>query len=248
LAWYLTFIIFGAAAGALVIYHGGSAAENQRATAMVDCMPADIHRCLTLIFPLGRSSSRRGRARGFVLFGNGMEQLGAKLLLWPSSPSSVDELADIRALVAARTRSGFAAAYGCAAASFSYLFRRTTRRLFSAVQYPIRHAQKNCRRQLEDEYTRSRSPPISSRGCCLRSVIRRSRNGDRSALHRVAKVTEALGTAQNIKVGAQNMHWERSGAFTGEISPAMLRDLYKPLRVLGTANDACCWRNRFHCE
>ena len=34
----------------------------------------------------------------------------------------------------------------------------------------------------------------------------------------LAKVTEALGTAQNVKVGAQNMHWERSGAFTGEIS------------------------------
>ena len=28
-----------------------------------------------------------------------------------------------------------------------------------------------------------------------------------------------------IKLGAQNMHWENSGAFTGEISPAMLQDL-----------------------
>jgi triosephosphate isomerase len=49
----------------------------------------------------------------------------------------------------------------------------------------------------------------------------------------IAKVTEALGTAQNIKVGAQNMHWERSGAFTGEISPAMLRDLFVRYVVLG---------------
>ena len=28
----------------------------------------------------------------------------------------------------------------------------------------------------------------------------------------------------NLKLGAQNMHWEKSGAFTGEISPVMLRD------------------------
>lgn len=29
----------------------------------------------------------------------------------------------------------------------------------------------------------------------------------------------------NIQVGAQNMHWQESGAFTGEISPLMLQDL-----------------------
>src|SRR6266403_4433013 len=49
----------------------------------------------------------------------------------------------------------------------------------------------------------------------------------------ITKVTEALGKAQNIKVGAQNMHWERSGAFTGEISAAMLRDLFVRYVVLG---------------
>ncbi|MDP9254378.1 MAG: triose-phosphate isomerase, partial [Verrucomicrobiota bacterium] len=49
----------------------------------------------------------------------------------------------------------------------------------------------------------------------------------------IAKVTEALGKSQNIKVGAQNMHWERSGAFTGEISPALLRDLFVRYVVLG---------------
>ena len=38
-----------------------------------------------------------------------------------------------------------------------------------------------------------------------------------------AKVTEALGKAQNIKVGAQNMYWERSGPFTGEIGTALPR-------------------------
>ncbi len=49
----------------------------------------------------------------------------------------------------------------------------------------------------------------------------------------LAKVTEALADAQSIKVGAQNMHWERSGAFTGEISAAMLRDLFVRYVVLG---------------
>lgn len=29
----------------------------------------------------------------------------------------------------------------------------------------------------------------------------------------------------NIKLGAQNMHWEASGAFTGEISPLMLKEI-----------------------
>ena len=49
----------------------------------------------------------------------------------------------------------------------------------------------------------------------------------------IAKVNEALGKAQNIKIGAQNMHWERSGAFTGEISAAMLRDLFVRYVVIG---------------
>jgi len=49
----------------------------------------------------------------------------------------------------------------------------------------------------------------------------------------ITKVTESLGKSQNIKVGAQNMHWERAGAFTGEISPAMLRDLFVRYVVLG---------------
>src|SRR5439155_24301975 len=49
----------------------------------------------------------------------------------------------------------------------------------------------------------------------------------------LAKVTEALGTAQNIKVVAQNMHRERSGAFTGAISATLLRDLFVHYVVLG---------------
>src|SRR2546423_8988998 len=49
----------------------------------------------------------------------------------------------------------------------------------------------------------------------------------------IPKVVESLDKAQNIKVGAQNMHWEHSGAFTGEISAAMLRDLFVRYVVLG---------------
>lgn len=49
----------------------------------------------------------------------------------------------------------------------------------------------------------------------------------------IAAVNTALEQAQQIKVGAQNMHWERFGAFTGEISPAMLRDLFVRYVVLG---------------
>src|SRR2546423_12289856 len=49
----------------------------------------------------------------------------------------------------------------------------------------------------------------------------------------IVAVNAALENAQHVKVGAQNMHWERSGAFTGEISPAMLRDLFVRYVVLG---------------
>lgn len=37
----------------------------------------------------------------------------------------------------------------------------------------------------------------------------------------------------NIKIGAQNMHWEESGAFTGEISPLMLKELEVDYVILG---------------
>jgi triosephosphate isomerase len=49
----------------------------------------------------------------------------------------------------------------------------------------------------------------------------------------LAKVSEILSKAQQAKLGAQNMHWEKSGAFTGEVSAQMLRDLYVRYVVLG---------------
>lgn len=42
-----------------------------------------------------------------------------------------------------------------------------------------------------------------------------------------------LTEGSNVKVGAQNMHFEESGAFTGETSPTMLTDLGVEYVVLG---------------
>jgi triosephosphate isomerase len=42
-----------------------------------------------------------------------------------------------------------------------------------------------------------------------------------TALHAVVQAVKN----SPIKVGAQNMHWEAKGAFTGEVAPAMLKDL-----------------------
>jgi triosephosphate isomerase len=36
-----------------------------------------------------------------------------------------------------------------------------------------------------------------------------------------------------VRIGAQNMHWEKSGAFTGEVSAAMLRALYVRYVIVG---------------
>ncbi len=49
----------------------------------------------------------------------------------------------------------------------------------------------------------------------------------------LAKLSELLGGSQKIRLGAQNMYYQMSGAYTGEISPAMLRELYVKYVVLG---------------
>ena len=41
----------------------------------------------------------------------------------------------------------------------------------------------------------------------------------------LASVHAVLDSASHIALGAQNLHWEQQGAFTGEISGPMLRDL-----------------------
>ncbi len=45
--------------------------------------------------------------------------------------------------------------------------------------------------------------------------------------------TGTVISGTNIGLGAQNMHWEKSGAFTGEVSSTMLRDLYCHYVILG---------------
>lgn len=37
----------------------------------------------------------------------------------------------------------------------------------------------------------------------------------------------------NIKIGAQNMHWEESGAYTGEVSPQMLKSIGVEYVIIG---------------
>jgi triosephosphate isomerase len=59
----------------------------------------------------------------------------------------------------------------------------------------------------------------------------------------IPKVSELVTQTQNIKVGAQNMQ-ERSGAFTGEISPAMLRELFVRYVVLGHSERRACLAKR----
>src|ERR1700746_4023500 len=49
----------------------------------------------------------------------------------------------------------------------------------------------------------------------------------------IPAVVAAAEKIQTLRVGAQNMHWEKSGAFTGEISATMLRALYVRYVVLG---------------
>lgn len=42
-----------------------------------------------------------------------------------------------------------------------------------------------------------------------------------------------LATGTNVKIGAQNMHYEEKGAFTGEISPKMLKDINVEYVIIG---------------
>lgn len=42
-----------------------------------------------------------------------------------------------------------------------------------------------------------------------------------------------INDGDNIKIGAQDMHWEEKGAFTGEISPMMLKDAMIKYVIVG---------------
>jgi len=54
-----------------------------------------------------------------------------------------------------------------------------------------------------------------------------------TALARVAEVLQGGVTRIPVQLGAQNMHWEDAGPFTGEISPVMLRDAGANLVEIG---------------
>ena len=49
----------------------------------------------------------------------------------------------------------------------------------------------------------------------------------------LAKASELISETYSIKLGAQNMNAHKSGAFTGEVSAAMLRELFVRYVVLG---------------
>jgi triosephosphate isomerase len=49
----------------------------------------------------------------------------------------------------------------------------------------------------------------------------------------IPTLAQASGKAPFIRVGAQNLHWERNGAFTGEISATMLRALFVKYVIIG---------------
>ena len=49
----------------------------------------------------------------------------------------------------------------------------------------------------------------------------------------LSAVSEMLSSVTNVRLGAQNMHEAASGAYTGEISAAMLRELYVRYVILG---------------
>jgi len=49
----------------------------------------------------------------------------------------------------------------------------------------------------------------------------------------LAAVSELLNPVSNVRLGAQNMHEAPSGAYTGEISAGMLRELYVRYVIIG---------------
>ena len=51
-----------------------------------------------------------------------------------------------------------------------------------------------------------------------------------TALHSVSLV---IGNNSSVELGAQDIHWEKEGAFTGEISPLMLADLKVKYVIIG---------------
>jgi len=49
----------------------------------------------------------------------------------------------------------------------------------------------------------------------------------------LAKLSQLLGNNSNIRLAAQNFYFEKSGAYTGEVSAEMLRELYVRYVIIG---------------
>jgi len=49
----------------------------------------------------------------------------------------------------------------------------------------------------------------------------------------LSKMSELLGGSQRIRLGAQNFYYEKPGAYTGEISAGMLRELFVRYVIIG---------------
>ena len=49
----------------------------------------------------------------------------------------------------------------------------------------------------------------------------------------IPKLSELLGGSQKVRLGAQNFYFEKAGAFTGEISATMLRELFVRYVIVG---------------
>jgi len=58
----------------------------------------------------------------------------------------------------------------------------------------------------------------------------------------IGEVQKAVNKSQKIKLGAQNMNWRDRGAYTGEVSPIMLKELSCEFVILGHSER----RKHFH--
>ena len=65
--------------------------------------------------------------------------------------------------------------------------------------------------------------PSSAARCAKPTSATSTSSSARRSSRSTAAVQALAGT--EIAVAAQNVHWEREGAFTGEVSPPMLREL-----------------------
>ena len=92
------------------------------------------------------------------------------------------------------------------------------------------HATATHRGQLEDVQDRRRDRRVRQGAARARSRTCAASTSSIAppftALHAAAEAARN----SNIAVGAQNLHWERDGAFTGEVSAAMVREAGAELR------------------